>query len=109
MYLKELEKAGYIVRTKRTLVGRGLRHIRADARAGSSYQWQQTPISYLPMLEKPPPLNKDISSKEQSITDLSSTHFFLLPKPLVFCTIRSGCIAEKKTETKSNSTVEIYS
>ena len=43
--VKELEKAGYIVRSrerdeKGTLAGRGLRHIRAAAaaRAGSSYQ-----------------------------------------------------------------------
>ena len=35
-----------------------------------------------PTLENPTQLNKDISSKEQSITDLSSTHSIPFPKPL---------------------------
>ena len=78
-------------RRKGTLAGRRLRHIRAAAaaRAGSSYQRRtaayigftyigkstldnptlEKPTQEKPTLENPTQLNKDISSKEQSITD----------------------------------------
>ena len=72
----ELEKAGYITR-----------------RQGRDEKGKMTAIEYTiyeqpqpPALENPTQLNKDISSKEQSITDLSSTHSIpfhsLNPSPL---------------------------
>ena len=83
--IKELERAGYIVRSRERDEKGRLR--------GTDYvifeQPQTPPVSDLPTLENPTldnptlekptlenptQLNKDISSKEQSITDLSSTH-----------------------------------
>ena len=88
--VKELERAGYIVRSRERDEKGRLR--------GADYvifeQPQTPPVSDLPTLENPTldnptlekptlekptlenptQLNKDISSKEQSITDLSSTH-----------------------------------
>ena len=83
--IKELERAGYIVRSRERDEKGRLR--------GTDYvifeQPQTSPVSDLPTLdnptlekptqekptlENPTQLNKDISSKEQSITDLSSTH-----------------------------------
>ena len=51
-----------------------------------------------PTLENPTQLNKDISSKEQSITDLSSTHSipFHSLNPLPFAAGRSGYAAGKE-------------
>ena len=79
--VKELEKAGYIVRSReRDEKGRlrGADYViyeqpqpKEPEAATSS---EQPPTSDLPTLENPTQLNKDISSKEQSITDLSSTH-----------------------------------
>ena len=72
--VKELEKAGYIVRSrgarrKGTLAGRRLRHIRAAAaaRAGSSYQRRTAAYMDLPTLENPtldnPTLEKPTQEK----------------------------------------------
>ena len=99
--VRELEKAGYIVRSReRDKKGRlrGADYI--------IYEQPQPPVLDLPTLENPTldnptlekptqekptlenptQLNKDISSKEQSITDLSSTHSIpfhsLNPSPL---------------------------
>ena len=62
-------------------------------------------------MENPTQLNKDISSKEQSITDLSSTHSFPFHSlnPLPFEQGKAATPSERKrTEAKSNSAVEIY-
>ena len=64
-----------------------------------------------PTLENPTQLNKDISSKEQSITDLSSTHSipFHSLNPLPYEQDEAATPPERKrTEAKSNSAVEIY-
>ena len=64
-----------------------------------------------PTLENPTQLNKDISSKEQSITDLSSTHSFPFHSlnPLPFEQGKAATPPERKrTEAKSNNAVEIY-
>ena len=136
--VKELEKAGYIVRSrerdeKGPLAGRRLRHIRAAAARESRKQlpaadsrlywiylhWKiQHWISNVgktyaekPTLENPTQLNKDILSKEQSITDLSSTDSipFHSLNPLPFAHGEAATPPERKrTEAKSNSAVEIY-
>ena len=125
--VKELERAGYIVRSsERDEKGR-LR--------GTDYvifeQPQTPPVSDLPTLENPTldnptlekptqekptlenptQLNKDILSKEQSITDLSSTDSipFHSLNPLPFAHGEAATPPERKrTEAKSNSAVEIY-
>ena len=109
--VKELEKAGYIVRSReRDEKGRlrGADYVIYEQpqprEPEAATSGEQPPISDLPTLENPTldnptlekptlenptQLNKDISSKEQSITDLSSTHSI-------------------RTEAKSNSAVEVY-
>ena len=136
--VKELEKAGYIVRSReRDEKGRlrGADYViyeqpqpKEPEAATSS---EQPPTSDLPTLENPTldnptlekptlekptlenptQLNKDISSKEQSITDLSSTHSipFHSPNPLPFAQGEAATPPERKrTEAKSSSAVEIY-
>ena len=120
--IKELERAGYIVRSRERDEKGRLR--------GTDYvifeQPQTSPVSDLPTLdnptlekptqekptlENPTQLNKDISSKEQSITDLSSTHSFPFHSlnPLPFEQGEAATPPERKrTEAKSNSAVEIY-
>ena len=64
-----------------------------------------------PCTEKPAQLNKDISSKEQSITDLSSTHSipFHSLNPLPYEQDEAAAPPERKrTEAKTNSAIEIY-
>ena len=124
--VKELEKAGYIVRSRE-------RDEKGRLRGADYviYEQPQPPTSDLPTLENPTldnptlekptqekptlenptQLNKDISSKEQSITDLSSTHSipFHSPNPLPFAQDEAATPPERKrTEAKSNSAVEIY-
>ena len=119
--VKELEKAGYIVRSRE-------RDEKGRLRGADYviYEQPQPPTSDLPTLENPTldnptlekptlenptQLNKDISSKEQSITDLSSTHSipFHSPNPLPFAQGEAATPPERKrTEAKSNSAVEIY-
>ena len=136
--VKELEKAGYIVRSReRDEKGRlrGADYViyeqpqpKEPEAATSS---EQPPTSDLPTLENPTldnptlekptlekptlenptQLNKDISSKEQSITDLSSTDSFPFHSlnPLPFAQGKAATPPERKrTEAKSNSAVEIY-
>ncbi len=131
--VKELEKAGYIVRSReRDEKGRlrGADYViyeqpqpREPEAATSS---EQPPILDLPTLENPTldnptlekptqenptQLNKDILSKEQSITDLSSTDSipFHSLNPLPFAQGKAATPPERKrTEAKSNSAVEIY-
>ena len=120
--VKELEKAGYIVRSRERDEKGRLR--------GADYviyeQPQTSPVSDLPTLdnptlekptqekptlENPTQLNKDILSKEQSITDLSSTDSipFHSLNPLPFAHGEAATPPERKrTEAKSNSAVEIY-
>ena len=92
--VKELEKAGYIVRSReRDEKGRlrgadyviyeqpqpptsDLPTLGNPTLDNSTLEkpTQEKPTQEKPTLENPMQLNKDISSKEQSITDLSSTH-----------------------------------
>ena len=120
--VKELEKAGYIVRSReRDEKGRlrGADYVIYEQpqprEPEAATSGEQPPISDLPTLENPTldnptlekptlenptQLNKDISSKEQSITDLSSTH-----------SIQGEAATppeRKRTEAKSNSAVEVY-
>ena len=131
--VKELEKAGYIVRSReRDEKGRlrGADYViyeqpqpKEPEAATSS---EQPPTSDLPTLENPTldnptlekptlenptQLNKDISSKEQSITDLSSTHSipFHSLNPLPYEQDEAAMPPERKrTEAKTNSAIEIY-
>ena len=125
--VKELERAGYIVRSRERDEKGRLR--------GTDYvifeQPQTPPVSDLPTLENPTldnptlekptqekptlenptQLNKDILSKEQSITDLSSTDSipFHSLNPLPFAHGEAATPPERKrTEAKSNNAVEIY-
>ena len=119
--VKELEKAGYIVRSRE-------RDEKGRLRGADYviYEQPQPPTSDLPTLdnptlekptqekptlENPTQLNKDISSKEKSITDLSSTDSipFHSLNPLPFAHGEAATPPERKrTEAKSNSAVEIY-
>ena len=131
--VKELEKAGYIVRSReRDEKGRlrGADYViyeqpqpKEPEAATSS---EQPPTSDLPTLENPTldnptlekptlenptQLNKDISSKEQSITDLSSIHSipFHSLNPLPYEQDEAATPPERKrTEAKTNSAIEIY-
>ena len=124
--VKELEKAGYIVRSRE-------RDEKGRLRGADYviYEQPQPPTSDLPTLENPTldnptlekptqekptlenptQLNKDISSKEQSITDLSSTHSipFHSLNPLPYEQDEAATPPERKrTEAKTNSAIEIY-
>ena len=136
--VKELEKAGYIVRSReRDEKGRlrGADYViyeqpqpREPEAATSGGQppildlptlenptldnpTLEKPTQEKPTLENPTQLNKDILSKEQSITDLSSTDSipFHSLNPLPFTQGKAATPPERKrTEAKSNSAVEIY-
>ena len=131
--VKELEKAGYIVRSReRDEKGRlrGAEYViyeqpqpREPDTATSSEQppildyptlenpTLEEPTQEKPTLENPTQLNKDISSKEQSITDLSSTHSipFHSLNPLPYEQDEAATPPERKrTEAKTNSAIEIY-
>ena len=130
--VKELEKAGYIVRSReRDEKGRlrGADYViyeqpqpREPEAATSGGQppildlptlenptldnpTLEKPTQEKPTLENPTQLNKDISSKEQSITDLSSTHSipFHSLNPLPYEQDEAATPPERKrTEAKSN-------
>ena len=134
--VKELEKAGYIVRSReRDEKGRlrGADYViyeqpqpREPEAATSGEQppilatlenptldnpTLEKPTQEKPTLENPTQLNKDISSKEQSITDLSSTHSipFHSLNPLPYEQDEAATPPERKrTEAKTNSAIEIY-
>ena len=131
--VKELEKAGYIVRSReRDEKGRlrGADYViyeqpqpREPEAATSGGQppildlptlenpTLENPTQEKPTLENPTQLNKDISSKEQSITDLSSTHSipFHSLNPLPYEQDEAATPPERKrTEAKTNSAIEIY-
>ena len=117
--VRELEKAGYIVRSReRDEKGRlrGADYI--------IYEQPQLPVLDLPTLENPTldnptlenptQLNKDISrtdlsKKEKSNTDISNTHSIpiLFPYPSPF-TEDAAEPERKGTEAKTQSAVEIY-
>ena len=131
--VKELEKAGYIVRSReRDEKGRlrGADYViyeqpqpKEPEAATSS---EQPPTSDLPTLENPtldnPTLEKPTQekptlenptqlNKEQSITDLSSTHSipFHSLNPLPYEQDEAATPPERKrTEAKTNSAIEIY-
>ena len=117
--VRELEKAGYIVRSReRDEKGRlrGADYI--------IYEQPQPPVSDLPTLEnptlenptleKPTQLNKDISrtdlsKKEKSNTDLSNTHSIPILSPYPSPFTEDAAEPERKgTEAKTQSAVEIY-
>ena len=124
--IRELERAGYIVRSRE-------RDEKGRLRGADYviYELPQKPVSDLPTLENPTlenptqenptlekptlenptQLNKDILSKEQSITDLSSTDSipFHSLNPLPFAHGEAATPPERKrTEAKTNSAIEIY-
>ena len=123
--VRELEQAGYIVRSRE-------RDSQGRLRGADYIIYEQPqpvpdsptlenptldnptlekPTQEKPTLENPTQLNKDISSKEKSITDLSSTHSFPFHSlnPLPFEQGEAASPPERKrTEAKSNSAVEIY-
>ena len=128
--VKELEKAGYIVRSReRDEKGRlrGADYIiyeqpqlpeepaPDDQPPISDYPTLENPTLDNPTLEKPTlenptQLNKDISSKEQSITDVSITHSIPIPSLNPF-PLDGGAAAKperKGTEAKTHNAVEIY-
>ena len=107
--VRELEKAGYIVRSReRDEKGRlrGADYI--------IYEQPQTPVSDLPTLENPTQLNKDISrtdlsKKEESNTDISNTHSIPILSPYPSPFTEDAAEPERKgTEAKTQSAIEIY-
>ena len=122
--VRELEKAGYIVRSReRDKKGRlrGADYI--------IYEQPQPPVSDLPTLENPTldnptlenptlenptQLNKDISrtdlsKKEKSNTDISNTHSIPILSPYPSPFTEDAAEPERKgTEAKTQSAVEIY-
>ncbi len=108
--VRELEKAGYIVRSRE-------RDERGRLR-GAEYvifeQPQTQPALDLPTLENPMQLNKDISrtdlsKKEKSNTDISNTHSIPILSPYPSPFTEDAAEPERKgTEAKSQSAVEIY-
>ena len=128
--VKELEKAGYIVRSReRDEKGRlrGADYIIYEQPQPPDQQppgdgqpptldlptlenpTLENPTQEKPTLENPTQLNKDISSKEQSITDVSSTHSIpiLSPNPSP-CREAATPPERKGTEAAAQSAVEIY-
>ena len=117
--VRELEKAGYIVRSReRDKKGRlrGADYI--------IYEQPQPPVLDLPTLENPTldnptlenptQLNKDISrtdlsKKEKSNTDISNTHSIPILSPYPSPFTEDAAEPERKgTEAKTQSAVEIY-
>ena len=112
--VRELEKAGYIVRSReRDEKGRlrGADYI--------IYEQPQPPVLDLPTLENPTldnptQLNKDISrtdlsKKEKSNTDLSNTHSIPILSPYPSPFTEDAAEPERKgAEAKTQSAIEIY-
>ena len=126
--VKELEKAGYIVRSReRDEKGRlrGAEYIiyeqpqlPEEQPPTLDYPTLENPTLDNPTLENPTQLNKEILSKEQSITDVSITHSIPIPSLNPFPLdggaaagangSASAAVERKGTEAKTNSAVEIY-
>ena len=108
--VRELEKAGYIVRSReRDEKGRlrGAEYV--------IYEQPQPPILDLPTLENPMQLNKDIQKtdlpkKEKSNTDLSITHSIPIHSlnPLPYGEDAAEPPERKRKEAARQSAVEIY-
>ena len=109
--VKELERAGYIVRSRERDEKGRLR--------GTDYvifeQPQTPPVSDLPTLENPMQLNKDIQKtdlpkKEKSNTDLSNTHSIpiLFPNPSPLGDDAAEPQERKRKEATAQSAFEIY-
>ena len=124
--VKELEKAGYIVRSRERDEKGRLRgadyiiyeqpQLPEEQPPTLDYPTLENPTLDNPTLEKPTlenptQLNKEILSKEQSITDVSITHSIPIPSLNPF-PLDGSVAAEpperKGTEAKTNSAVEIY-
>ena len=109
--VKELEKAGYIVRSRERDEKGRLRGADYIIYEQPQLPEEQPPTLDCPTLENPTQLNKEILSKEQSITDVSITHSIPIPSLNPF-PLDGGAAAEpperKGTEAKTNSAVEIY-
>ena len=122
---KELEKAGYIVRSReRDEKGRlrGADYVIYEQpqprEPEATTSGEQPPILDFPTLdnptlekptlENPTQLNKELSSKEKSITDLSSTHSIPILSPNPSPLAGAAEPERKGTEAKINSAVEIY-
>ena len=118
--VKELEKAGYIVRSRE-------RDEKARLRGADYIIYEQpqpvpdsptlenptldNPTQEKPTQEKPTQLNKDRLSKEKSITDGSNTDSipFHSLNPLPYEQDEAAAPPERKrTEAKTNSAIEIY-
>ncbi len=116
--VRELEQAGYIVRSRE-------RDSQGRLRGADYVIYEQPqPVPDSPTLEnpildnptqekptsgKPTQLNKDISSKEKSITDVSNYRSHSYPFPSLSFGGRAAQPPERKgTEAKSQSAIEIY-
>ena len=108
--IRELEKAGYIVRSRE-------RDEKGRLRGADYviYEQPQQPTSDLPTLENPTQINKDILNtnlpkKDKSITDLSNTDSIpiLSPYPSPFTGDAAEPTERKGKEAATESAVEIY-
>ena len=110
--IRELERAGYIVRSRE-------RDVKGRLRGADYviYELPQKPVSDLPTLENPTQLNKDIlrtdlSKKEKSITDLSSTDSIPIlspyPSPLSVDGKQAAAPPERKRKETADSENEAY-
>ena len=103
--IRELEQAGYIVRSRE-------RDERGRLRGADYviYEQPQTPPALdLPTLENPTQLNKDIQSKDPRIIDPSITHSFpSLSPPPAGAAVAASPPERKGTEAATQSAVEIY-
>ena len=101
--IRELEQAGYIVRSRE-------RDSQGRLRGADYVIYEQPqPVPDSPTLENPTQLNKDISSKEKPITDVSITDPIPIhsrPSPLEDEAAQPP--ERKGTEAKSQSAIEIY-
>ena len=104
--IRELERAGYIVRSRE-------RDEKGRLRGADYviYELPQKPVSDLPTLENPTQLNKDIlrtdlSKKEKSITDLSSTDSIPILSPYPFPLSVDGKQAAAPPERKRKETAD---
>ena len=110
--IRELERAGYIVRSRE-------RDEKGRLRGADYviYELPQKPVSDLPTLENPTQLNKDIlrtdlSKKERSITDISSTDSIPIlspyPSPLSVDGKQAAAPPERKRKETADSENEAY-
>ena len=116
--VKELEKAGYIVRSReRDEKGRlrGADYIIYEQPHPPTLDLPtlenptlENPTLEKPTLENPTQLNKELLSKEKSITDLSSTDSIPILSPYPFPFEGMAEPERKGSEAKTQNAVEIY-